>query len=93
MLQARKFFAATFASALMIVGVASPAAWAQQTGLINVEITNVLNHNNVSANVPVNAAANICGVTVAILTANTANGQSFTCRSTATQTITVRQAQ
>jgi hypothetical protein len=93
MRRTRKLVASLFASALMAFGVAAPTASAQQTGLINVEITNVLNHNNIAANVPINAAANICGVTVAVLSAATANGQSFECRSTATQTVTVRQAQ
>jgi hypothetical protein len=93
MRRVKRYLAATFATALMASGVAAPTASAQQSGLINVEITNVLNHNNIAANVPINAAANICGVTVAVLSANTANGQSFTCKSTATQTVTVRQAQ
>jgi hypothetical protein len=36
-------------------------------GLVNVTIANVANNNQVTVTVPVQAAANICGVSVAVL--------------------------
>jgi len=82
--------------------MAAPAA-AQQNGLVNVDVSNVLNnltikdvlsHNNVQANVlqsvaanvqvPIGLAANVCGTTVAVLSAAgsgghcTANAQNMT---------------
>ncbi len=51
-------------------GVASGAR--DQTGLINLDVSNVLNNNTVTVNVPISVAANICGVQVsAILALNT----------------------
>jgi hypothetical protein len=83
--------AALFASAALAVGIA-PAAGAQQSGLVNVDIHNVLNNNNVSVTVPINAAANVCGVTVAVLADELENGP-VTCRAGANQTFTIRQLQ
>jgi hypothetical protein len=70
----------------------APAAGAQQSGLVNVDIHNVLNNNNVSVTVPINAAANVCGVTVAVLADELENGP-VTCRAGANQTFTIRQLQ
>ena len=82
----RKLFltAALGASAIVM----SAPAPAQQSGLVNVDVRNVLNnltikdvlsHNNVQANVlngvaanvqvPIGLAANVCGTTVAVLSA------------------------
>ena len=61
-------------------GVASGAR--DQTGLINLEVTNVLNNNTVTVNVPISAAANICGVQVAaILALNEQDGVECVARS------------
>jgi hypothetical protein len=65
-------------------GVAVPTASAQQQGLVNVEVTNVLNNNTVQVAVPINAAANVCGVTVAVLAAQLQNGP-VTCTAGANQ--------
>ena len=65
------------------LGLAAPPAFAQQAGLVNVEITNLLNNNNVSLVVPVQAAipiaANICGVNAAVLAADFAQDNQATC--------------
>jgi hypothetical protein len=86
----KKLFASLFASLLIFAGLAAPAS-AQQSGLVNVDIHNVLNNNTVT--VPINAAANICGVDVDVLVlALQAPGeQTFTnCTARADQTVTVR---
>jgi hypothetical protein len=46
--------------------------------LVSVQITNVLNNNQVGVQIPINAAANICGVNVAVI-ADLDAGSSFTC--------------
>ena len=53
----------------LAAGIGAPAASAQQSGLVNVEITNLLNHNAIQVTVPINAAANVCGVSVNALSA------------------------
>ena len=68
-------FAVLLASGMMAIGLAAaPAASAQQSGLVNVDVHNVLNNNNVAVTIPINAAANICGVSVDVLSSNLANG-------------------
>lgn len=65
------------------LGVAAPAVAAPVVtgGLVNVTVTNLLNNNQVAIQIPVNAAANICGVTVDAITSGTSNGNTFTCTS------------
>ena len=82
----RKFFL-TAALGASAIAMSAPAA-AQQSGLVNVDVTNVLNNltikevvsrnnipvnvlNGVAANVqvPIGLAANVCGTTVALLSA------------------------
>jgi hypothetical protein len=88
---ARVRFCALVTTAMLAIGLAAaPAASAQQSGLVNVDIHNVLNNNNVSVAIPINAAANICGVSVDVLSANLANGP-VTCTSGANQQFTVSQ--
>jgi hypothetical protein len=78
-------------TAMLAVGLAAaPAASAQQQGLVNVDVHNVLNNNNVAVTIPINAAANICGVSVDVLSANLANGP-VTCTSGANQQFTISQ--
>ena len=89
MLKSRRFFATLFVTALLGVGFAAPAS-AQQTGLVNVEIENVANDNVVTIQVPINAAANICGVDVTVVAAvlGAAGVQNFDtteCRATGRQ--------
>ena len=75
-------------------GVATAApAQAQNVAahnLVNVQIDNLLNNNDVTVDVtvPVNAAANICGVAVGVLVDDLANGP-VTCDSRANQEVTV----
>jgi hypothetical protein len=83
----RKATAAVVAATALAVGLAGPAG-AQQQGLVNVEISNLLNDNTVQVTVPVNAAANICGVTVAVLTDELENG-AVTCDAGANQEFTI----
>jgi hypothetical protein len=81
---------ASFAIAVGLTAV--PAASAQQQGLVNVDIHNVANNNNVSVAVPINAAANVCGVSVDVLSSLIANGP-VDCDAGANQDFTVTQRQ
>jgi len=83
----KKAGATVFAAAALFGTVAGPAS-AQQNGLVNVDISNVLNNNNVQVTVPINAAANVCGVSVAVL-ANDLLGGPVTCNAGANQQFTV----
>jgi hypothetical protein len=65
----KRAIATLFAVAAVGVGAGVPAASAQQIGLINVDVSNVLNNNTVTVQVPVSAAANICGVQVSAILA------------------------
>ena len=68
-------FAALLTSGALAIGLAAaPAASAQQSGLVNVDIHNVLNNNKVAVVVPITAAANICGTQVNVLSQQLANG-------------------
>jgi catabolite regulation protein CreA len=89
----KKLLATTFATALMAFGVAAPAS-AQQTGLVNVNIKNVLNNNTVQVAVPVNAAVAVCAnvdVNAAVLLAAISDPDvnTFTCRARGNQEVTL----
>ena len=56
--------------------------------LVNVVITNLLNNNRVAVAIPIQAAANICGVAVNVLSSQLAGGP-VTCTAGANQTFTV----
>lgn len=79
--------AALVTTGMLAIGLAAaPAASAQQQGLVNVEISNNNVAVPVTATIPVNAAANICGVDVDVLTsAVIEGGQTVNCDATATQ--------
>ncbi len=50
--------------------------------LVNVQITNLLNNNEVAVQIPINAAANICDVNVVVLASDVADdGATCTARS------------
>jgi hypothetical protein len=90
----KKFIASLFATGLLAVGVAAPSASAQQTGLVNVNIDNVLNNNHVNVAVPVNAAVAICAnvdVNAAVLLAaiNDPDVNTFTCRARGNQEVSL----
>ena len=76
---------------MLAIGMAAaPAASAQQQGLVNVDVHNVLNNNDVSVAVPINAAANVCGVSVDLLASQIANAP-VTCNAGANQQFTISQ--
>jgi hypothetical protein len=79
--------AALLTSGMLAIGLAAaPAASAQQQGLVNVEISNNNVAIPVTVTVPVNAAANICGVDVDVLSnAVIDNAQPVNCDATAQQ--------
>lgn len=68
--------------------VAAPAA-AQQNGLVNVDVSNVLNNldldllnnslNNNTVQVPIGIAANVCGVNANVLAAQRKSGDPVNC--------------
>ncbi len=58
------------------VGVAASPAGAQPAvtgGLVNVTVTDVASHNLVNVQVPVNVAAEVCGVSANVLAQNTSS--------------------
>ena len=61
MLRARRFFMAALLAGTITAGAAAPAAAQPQSGLVNVNI------EDVTIQVPVAIAANICDVNVAVL--------------------------
>lgn len=83
LLRTKRALAALTAAGAIGVAVV-PVATAQQSGLVNVEISNVLNNNTVQVTVPVNVAANVCGVSVDVLTQELQNG-SVDCTAGANQ--------
>jgi len=82
----RALIASTFAGALVVPATTASAAPVITGGLVNVTITDVLSGNQVTAQVPVNVAANICGVPVSVLATGLTSGP-VDC-SNALQTIT-----
>ena len=73
--------------ALAVPAATASAAPVITGGLINVTIVDLLSGNQVTAQVPINVAANICDVTVAVLAQELRDGQT-TCNN-AVQSITV----
>ncbi len=88
----RKALAALFATAALVGGAAGSAS-AHQSGLINVDISDVLNNNNIAVVVPISVAANICDVNVVVLAADLADDGEANCTARSGNTGTVRQAQ
>ena len=90
MRKAMKLAAATTMTAgALIGGFAAPASAAPPVAvgnLVNVQITNLLNNNQVNIAVPINAAAAICGVDVALLSSTT-DLSMVTCDPRANQTV------
>jgi hypothetical protein len=80
--------AAAVATSLCIA--AAPAS-AQQQGLVNVEVSNVLNDNEVAVAIPINAAANVCGVSVNVLSTMLAGPDPVVCLAGANQRFTITQ--
>jgi hypothetical protein len=57
------------AAALVLTAVAIPASAQDQTGLVNVNISD----NNTTVQVPVEVAAQVCGVSVAVIASKPKN--------------------
>jgi hypothetical protein len=74
LVRTKRLFAAVTAAGALAVSIGVPVSSAQQSGLVNVDVHNVLNNNTTQVTIPINAAANICGVAVNVLTANLASG-------------------
>jgi hypothetical protein len=89
----KRMMASVFATALAAVAIAAPTATAQpQIGLVNIDLD--VSHNNIAIPVSVNAAANICGVEVDVLTTELLTGdRTATCEADADQTVELRQQQ
>ncbi len=71
-------------AAATLVGAGAPAQALPPIAvgnLVNVQITNVLNNNEVAVQIPINAAANICGVSVTALAQDLVQDQTAECRS------------
>ena len=73
MTRTKRFFASILATLALAASFAVPSASAQQVGLINLEVTvvtgDILSDNVVTVQVPISAAANICGVQVGVIAA------------------------
>lgn len=73
----RRAAAAAMMTGVLSAGVALPASAQGPVvtgGLVNVTLTNIANNNQVTVTIPIQAAANICGVTVAVLSGQLQNG-------------------
>ena len=77
------------ATTMLALGlVAGPAAFAQQAGLVNVNVDDVdiLNDLQLAApiniQVPVGIAATVCGIQASVLSAALAQGQDVDCEAT-----------
>jgi hypothetical protein len=100
LLSIRKIGAALFATAILGVGIAGPAAAQNnsgQNGLVNVSIGDINILNDANVGVAANVAAAVCGVNVgpvAILAVNTAaTGTQNTVCMIGDQAVTLTQAQ
>lgn len=75
------FAMASAALAAPALATATPAAAATQTGLVNVYVEDVLNHNQIAIlqNVSVPVAAALCNINANVLSAQLANFQKGDC--------------
>jgi ChpA-C len=78
--KAKRMAAAMFATGLLATATAFPAAAAPQGGpvvtggLVNVTIVDAVDVNHNTVQLPISVAANVCGVTVAVLSDTDADG-------------------
>jgi hypothetical protein len=101
LLSMKKTGAAVFATAILGVGLAGPAAAAnnsRQSGLVNVSLGDVSILDNANIGVAANVAAAVCGINVgpvAVLAVNTAatGTQHTVCTLPSGQTVTLNQSQ
>jgi hypothetical protein len=89
--QLRRICTSAAVSAVLSLGFAGSAVAAPVVtgGLVNVTVTDVLNNNQVNAQVPIGVAANVCGLSVAAVAAAAATGP-VDCTSSTTQDLPVR---
>lgn len=86
----KKFLATTFVGTALSLGVGAatiPQASAQPVvtgGLVNITVTDVVSHNNVQVQVPVEVAAQLCGVSVNVLSQQ---NQAVACTQATTQDV------
>ena len=83
-----KIVATVFAGAALAVAPAATASAAP--ALVDVTIQNVANNNEVTVAIPINAAANICGLQVGVLAQDLQQGD-VECTSRAGQDVTISQ--
>jgi hypothetical protein len=88
--------AATLASGALAAGLAAPGASAQPIitgGLVNVTVTDVLNNNTVTVDVPIgaalNLAANVCDVNVNVLSTQLKSGGATCTNGDQTSIVTI----
>lgn len=85
----KRIIAMVAVAILMVALTAVPAlAQPQQSGLVNVTLTDVLNNNQVNVQVPIGVAANVCGVDANVL-AQRNNSGPVDCTSHTTQELPV----
>ena len=85
---------ALIAIAVLASATAIPATAATQNGLVNVDVSNVLNNldldllnnslNNNTVQVPIGVAATVCGVNASVLAKSTAAPVTCTAKNTST---------
>jgi len=87
----KRFLATTFVGAALSIGVGAaatvPSASASPVvtgGLVNITVVDVASHNNVQVAVPIDVAANVCGVNVNVLTQQS---QPIDCTNRTTQDV------
>lgn len=83
----RKFLIPALMTVLLSFGVAMPASAQQQRGLVNVAV------GDVTIQVPIAVAANICDVTVAVLVGQLADTGETTCTTVADSEATVTRSE
>jgi hypothetical protein len=87
----KKFLATTFVGTALSLGVGAAASIPQASaqpvvtgGLVNITVTDVVSHNNVQVQVPVEVAAQLCGVSVNVLSQQ---NQAVACTQRTTQDV------
>lgn len=75
----RALVAASCAGAMAIPAASASAQPVITGGLVNVTIVDVLSGNQVTAQVPITVAANVCDVTVAVLAQELSDGGPVDC--------------
>jgi hypothetical protein len=90
------FGAAALASGALAAGIGAPVASAQPVitgGLVNVTVTDLLNNNTVTVQVPIgaalNLAANVCDVSVNVLATQLKQGPTTCSNGDQTSTVTI----